>query len=242
MSIAILAPSRPWQPLGSHASNSRDPRGRAHARHIGRDTPHLAALARAGASRPLATVTPAVTCTVQSTLHHRHACRAITASSPTAGTSATCARSGSGGSRTGWSTARRSGTPARRRDPRFTCAKLFWWYNMYERGRHRRDAAADLPRRRPQAARLLHPAARAARRADRAARPVPAVPLLGAARDIDSQLALDRRCALHVSSTRSADAHARLSAAPRLRPAAPRARRPAHRARPCARSTPWAAS
>src|ERR1043166_9747700 len=36
-------------------------------RHIGPDTPHIAALARAGAMRPLSTVTPAVTCTAQST-------------------------------------------------------------------------------------------------------------------------------------------------------------------------------
>ena len=36
-------------------------------RHIGPDTPHIGALARAGALRPLSTVTPAVTCTVQAT-------------------------------------------------------------------------------------------------------------------------------------------------------------------------------
>ena len=38
------------------------------AKHIGPDTPCLARLAAQGAMRPLATVTPAVTCTVQSTL------------------------------------------------------------------------------------------------------------------------------------------------------------------------------
>src|SRR6202140_1260416 len=37
------------------------------SRHIGSDTPHIGALARAGASRTLSTVTPAVTCTVQAT-------------------------------------------------------------------------------------------------------------------------------------------------------------------------------
>src|ERR1700683_4917287 len=37
------------------------------SRHIGPDTPHIGALARSGALRPLATVTPAVTCTVQAT-------------------------------------------------------------------------------------------------------------------------------------------------------------------------------
>ena len=35
---------------------------------IGDDTPHLKKLAASGAMRPLTTVTPAVTCTVQSTL------------------------------------------------------------------------------------------------------------------------------------------------------------------------------
>src|SRR5277367_2336133 len=35
------------------------------SRHIGQDTPHIGALARSGALRPLSTVTPAVTCTVQ---------------------------------------------------------------------------------------------------------------------------------------------------------------------------------
>src|SRR6185436_1730754 len=35
---------------------------------LGEHTPHLAKLARRGGMRPLATVTPAVTCTVQSTL------------------------------------------------------------------------------------------------------------------------------------------------------------------------------
>ena len=36
-------------------------------RHIGPDTPHISALARAGAMRPLSTVTPAVTCPAQAT-------------------------------------------------------------------------------------------------------------------------------------------------------------------------------
>ena len=35
--------------------------------HLGPNTPHLSGLARAGAARPLATVTPAVTCSVQAT-------------------------------------------------------------------------------------------------------------------------------------------------------------------------------
>ncbi|MGA2126758.1 MAG: alkaline phosphatase family protein, partial [Xanthobacteraceae bacterium] len=36
-------------------------------RLLGQSTPHLSALARAGAMRPLTTVTPAVTCPVQAT-------------------------------------------------------------------------------------------------------------------------------------------------------------------------------
>ena len=36
-------------------------------RHIGPHTPRLDAFARAGALRPLATITPAVTCSVQAT-------------------------------------------------------------------------------------------------------------------------------------------------------------------------------
>ena len=37
------------------------------SRHLGQDMPHVSALARAGAVRPLTTVMPAVTCTVQAT-------------------------------------------------------------------------------------------------------------------------------------------------------------------------------
>lgn len=92
--------------------------------------PHLAALAARGTMRPLATVTPAVTTTVQSTF--------VTGSLPR----------DHGVVANGWyyrdlaevwlwrqSNRLVSGEKlweaARRRDPRFTCAKLFWWYNMY---------------------------------------------------------------------------------------------------------------
>ncbi len=57
--------------------------------------------------------------------------RAATASWRTAGISGICRKSGCGGSRTGWSRARRSGTRRKARDASFTCAKMFWWYNMY---------------------------------------------------------------------------------------------------------------
>ncbi len=92
--------------------------------------PHLAALARRGAVRPLRTVTPAVTTTVQSTF--------VTGALPR--------EHGIVGN--GWYFRdlseiwlwRQSNhlvggeklwDAARRRDSSFTCAKLFWWYNMY---------------------------------------------------------------------------------------------------------------
>ena len=99
-------------------------------RLIGSDTPHLAALARAGATRPLKTVLPAVTCPVQSTL--------LTGLSP----------SGHGIVANGWYCREQAEVQfwrqsnrlvagekiweaGRRRDPGFTCAKMFWWHNMY---------------------------------------------------------------------------------------------------------------
>ncbi|OGL16176.1 MAG: phosphodiesterase [Candidatus Rokubacteria bacterium RIFCSPLOWO2_12_FULL_71_22] len=97
---------------------------------LGADTPHLAALARAGGARPLVTILPAVTCAVQSTfttglLPREHGCVA-----------------------NGWYfrdlsevwfwrqsnrlvAGEKIWDAARLKDPAFTCAKLFWWYNMY---------------------------------------------------------------------------------------------------------------
>ncbi|HXI58982.1 MAG TPA: alkaline phosphatase family protein [Polyangia bacterium] len=99
-------------------------------RLLGPHTPNLSALAQRGAVRPLRTVEPAVTCTVQATLTtgllpSQHGCVA-----------------------NGWyyrdtaevalwrqSNALVSGETiweaGKRRDPAFTCAKLFWWFNMY---------------------------------------------------------------------------------------------------------------
>lgn len=97
---------------------------------LGDDTPNISRVADRGAMRPLRTVTPAVTSTVQSTfltgaLPRDHGCVA-----------------------NGWyfrdlseiwlwrQSNRLVGgekiwEAARQRDPNFTCAKLFWWFNMH---------------------------------------------------------------------------------------------------------------
>ncbi len=92
--------------------------------------PHLSALARGGAMRPLTTVLPAVTTTVQTTM--------LTGLQPR----------DHGIVGNGWYfrelseiwlwrqsnrlvAGEKVWEAARRRDPAFTCAQLFWWYNMY---------------------------------------------------------------------------------------------------------------
>jgi predicted AlkP superfamily pyrophosphatase or phosphodiesterase len=98
-------------------------------RHVGSDSPHIGRLAHAGGLRPLATVTPAVTCTVQATFM----------------TGALPREHGIVGN--GWlfrdlmevwfwrQSNRLVGgekiwESGRRRDATFTAANLFWWYNM----------------------------------------------------------------------------------------------------------------
>jgi predicted AlkP superfamily pyrophosphatase or phosphodiesterase len=98
-------------------------------RHLGPHTPRLDAFARAGASRPVATVTPAVTCSVQATF--------LTGRLPR----------DHGIVANGWlfrdlmevwlwrqSDRLMSGEKiweaGKRRDPAFTTANLFWWFNM----------------------------------------------------------------------------------------------------------------
>jgi predicted AlkP superfamily pyrophosphatase or phosphodiesterase len=98
-------------------------------RHLGPRTPRLSALARAGAMRPLTTVTPAVTCTVQATF--------MTGGQP-------CDH---GIVANGWLfrdlmevwlwrqsnrlvAGEKIWEAGKRRDPVFTTANLFWWYNM----------------------------------------------------------------------------------------------------------------
>jgi len=97
---------------------------------LGEDAPHLTRLAARGGMRPLVTVTPAVTCTVQSTLvtglaprdhgvvangwYFRDLCEVMLWRQPN-----------------GLVAGEKIWEAARRRDPAFTCAKMFWWFNMY---------------------------------------------------------------------------------------------------------------
>jgi predicted AlkP superfamily pyrophosphatase or phosphodiesterase len=100
-------------------------------RLLGEHTPRLSSLARAGSRHVLDTIAPAVTCSVQASM--------LTGTLP----------SEHGIVGNGWyfrdvsevalwrqSAALYSGEriweAAKRRDPSFTCAKLFWWYNMYD--------------------------------------------------------------------------------------------------------------
>ena len=97
---------------------------------VGEHTPHLARLAQRGGLRPLKAITPAVTCSAQSTL--------LTGLPP----------SEHGIVANGWYfrdlaevwlwrqsnklvTGEKIWEAGRARDASFTCAKMFWWYNMY---------------------------------------------------------------------------------------------------------------
>ena len=97
---------------------------------VGQHTPNLARLAARGGLRPLNTVTPAVTCSAQATL--------VTGTMP----------SEHGIVANGWYFrdlrevllwrqpnnlvhGEKIWEAAKARDPDFTCAKMFWWYNMY---------------------------------------------------------------------------------------------------------------
>ncbi len=97
---------------------------------VGEHTPRLKRLAEQGAMRPLWTVLPAVTCTVQSTL--------LTGTMP----------SEHGAVANGWFfrelaevalwkqsnrlvAGERIWDAGKARDRSFTCAQMFWWYNMY---------------------------------------------------------------------------------------------------------------
>jgi predicted AlkP superfamily pyrophosphatase or phosphodiesterase len=98
-------------------------------RHLGALTPRLSALAREGAMTPLETVTPAVTCSVQASF--------MTGLTPRE----------HGIVANGWLfrdqmevllwrqsnrlvEGEKVWEAGKRRDPAFTCANMFWWYNM----------------------------------------------------------------------------------------------------------------
>jgi predicted AlkP superfamily pyrophosphatase or phosphodiesterase len=98
-------------------------------RHVGRHTPNLERLVKAGAMRPLDSVVPAVTCSVQATF--------MTGLLPR----------DHGVVGNGWLfrdlmevwfwrqsnrlvTGEKVWEAGKSRDPAFTCANLFWWYNM----------------------------------------------------------------------------------------------------------------
>jgi predicted AlkP superfamily pyrophosphatase or phosphodiesterase len=97
---------------------------------VGNDTPHLHALAREGTLAPVRAAVPAVTCTAQATY--------LTGTLPR----------GHGIVGNGWYfrdlaqvlfwrqnnglvLGEKVWDAARRRDASFTCANMFWWYNMY---------------------------------------------------------------------------------------------------------------
>ena len=96
---------------------------------VGARTPNLARFAKRGALRPLRTITPAVTCSVQATF--------LTGLPP----------AGHGAVGNGWLfrdlyevwlwrqsnrllDGERVWDAGKKRDPAFTCANMFWWYNM----------------------------------------------------------------------------------------------------------------
>jgi predicted AlkP superfamily pyrophosphatase or phosphodiesterase len=98
-------------------------------RHLGALTPRLSALAREGAMMPLETITPAVTCSVQASF--------MTGLTPRE----------HGIVANGWLfrdqmevmlwrqsnrlvAGEKIWETGKRRDPAFTCANMFWWYNM----------------------------------------------------------------------------------------------------------------
>jgi predicted AlkP superfamily pyrophosphatase or phosphodiesterase len=163
-------------------------------------TPNLARLAAGGGVRPLMTVTPAVTCPAQTTM--------ITGVLPRE----------HGIIANGWYfrqlseilfwrqsnrlvSGERVWDAARRRDPTFTCANLFWWYNMY--------SSADIgvtprPIYRADGRKVPdHYAAPAALRDElnRRLGPFPLFRFWGPATDITSSQWISR-CALHVYATR----------------------------------------
>ena len=135
----------------------------------------------------------------------------------------TSAKCDSGGSPTSWCRRRRSGIPRAREDPAFTCANLFWWFNMYSSADYQRDAAADVPGRRAQAARRLHHRRQRCATSCSAARARFRSSTSGDRRASIESTPLDRGGREAGGAEATPDADARLPAASRLQPAAGRA-------------------
>jgi predicted AlkP superfamily pyrophosphatase or phosphodiesterase len=98
-------------------------------RQISTDTPHLAALAERGCAAPMSSVLPAVTCSTQATLltgtlPSQHGVVGNGWMAPDSREVALWRQSN------GHVQGEKIYETARRRDPNFTCAKLFWWWNM----------------------------------------------------------------------------------------------------------------
>lgn len=98
-------------------------------RHIGPRTPTLAALAKRGTCAPMGAILPAVTCSAQATM--------LTGRMPNVhGAVGNGWFERESGEVSFWRQsnalvgARKLYEVARERDPQFTCAKLFWWWNM----------------------------------------------------------------------------------------------------------------
>ncbi len=97
---------------------------------LGENTPALSRLAKSGGLRYLDTITPAVTCSVQATF--------MTGTPPS---KHGCVANGWYFKELGevlfWRQpeslvkGEKIWEAAKKRDPEFTCAKMFWWYNMY---------------------------------------------------------------------------------------------------------------
>ena len=195
-------------------------------RHLGAHMPRLAAFARAGTVRPLTTVTPAVTCTVQATF--------MTGTLPR----------DHGIVANGWLfrslmevwlwrqsnrlvTGEKIWEAGKRRDPSFTTANLFWWYNMaatHDIGVTPRPIYKADGRKLPDC--YTQPWSCATTHAR--ARAISAVPVLGAG-DIDRGVALDCKCGIACPSHPLAHPDVGLPSASRLRPATVRPGRSADR-------------
>ena len=123
----------------------------------------------------------------------------------------------------------RGATPRSRPSPARSCSG---GTTCTRRRTGRRDAAPDVPRRRPQAPRRLHAARRPARRADRTSSARSRCSTSGGRPPTSRPAAWIAERAAHVLRRRASPTlDARLPAAPRLRPAAARARRAIRRSR-----------